>query len=221
MRGTPPLSIKDPTDRNSPSEVWRAVQRSGTPIVDKIPKIIEVSFPLDIFIIMFNKTRRPTVQISDNTVVSFDYTLKNDDGQILDSSQEREPLTFIHGTGAIIPGLEEALAGREEGESFSLSLKPDQAYGEYNENLIFDVPKTQFQDPSSIAVGTQVQAQMQDGSKQVLMIKEVGDEKVTLDANHPLAGENLHFDIEVKEVREATSKELDENKDEDKEENSG
>ncbi len=160
------------------------------------------------------------MQISDNTVVSFDYTLKNDDGQILDSSQEREPLTFIHGTGSIIPGLEEALAGREEGESFSLSLKPDQAYGEYNENLIFDVPKTQFQDPSSIAVGTQVQAQMQDGSKQVLMIKEVGDDKVTLDANHPLAGENLHFDIEVKEVREASSDELVENQDENKEEDS-
>jgi FKBP-type peptidyl-prolyl cis-trans isomerase SlyD len=154
------------------------------------------------------------VQISENTVVSFDYTLKNDDGQILDSSEERDPLTFIHGTGAIIPGLEQALDGRKEGESFSLSLKPDQAYGEYNENLIFEVPKTQFQDTTSIAVGTQVQAQMQDGSKQVLMIKEVGDENVTLDANHPLAGENLHFDIEVKEVREASSEELDQNTDE-------
>ncbi len=154
------------------------------------------------------------MQISENTVVSFDYTLKNDDGQILDSSEERDPLTFIHGTGAIIPGLEQALDGRKEGESFSLSLKPDQAYGEYNENLIFEVPKTQFQDTTSIAVGTQVQAQMQDGSKQVLMIKEVGDENVTLDANHPLAGENLHFDIEVKEVREASSEELDQNTDE-------
>lgn len=154
------------------------------------------------------------MQISENKVVSFDYTLKNDDGQILDSSQERDPLTFIHGTGAIIPGLEQALEGRKEGEAFSLSLKPEHAYGEYNENLIFEVPKTQFQDSTSIAVGTQVQAQMQDGSKQVLMIKDVGDENVTLDANHPLAGENLHFDIEVKEVREPTSEELDQNTDE-------
>lgn len=149
------------------------------------------------------------MQIQENKKVSFDYTLKNDEGQVLDSSEEREPLSYIQGNGELIPGLENALEGKTKGEDFSVSIEPDQAYGEYDDNLIFDVPKDRFQNQDNISEGMQVQAQLQDGSTQVLTIKEVGDENVTLDANHPLAGRTLHFDIHVKDVQDASQEELD------------
>lgn len=149
------------------------------------------------------------MKVASNTVVSFDYTLKDEQGQILDSSQGKEPLSFIHGSGRIIPGLEKALEGHDEGDSFDTSVEPAEAYGEYDENLIFDVPKNQFQDAEKISEGMQVQAQMQDGSTQVLTIKDIGEADVTLDANHPLAGQTLHFNITVTDVREPTQSEID------------
>ncbi len=148
------------------------------------------------------------MKVASNTVVSFDYTLKDEQGQVLDSSQGKEPLSFIHGSGRIIPGLEKALEGHDEGDSFDTSVEPTEAYGEYDENLIFDVPKNQFQDAEKISEGMQVQAQMQDGSTQVLTIKDIGEADVTLDANHPLAGQTLHFNITVTDVREPTQSEI-------------
>ena len=149
------------------------------------------------------------MNVTSNTVVSLHYTLKNGDGRVLDTSKERDPLTFLHGAGEIIPGLEDALEGHADGDSFSVSVEPDKAYGEYQDSLTFDVSKDQFQDSDKISEGMQVQAKMQDGSTRILTVKEIKDSDVKLDANHPLAGQTLHFDIEIENVREPTEEERD------------
>jgi FKBP-type peptidyl-prolyl cis-trans isomerase SlyD len=149
------------------------------------------------------------MKIQNDKVVSIDYTLKDDSGEVLDTSQEREPLAFIFGSGNIIPGLENALEGKEKGEELSVTVEPKEGYGEYDESLMFEVGKEQFQDASQIQEGMQVQAQNSNGQVQIFTIKDIGDEKVTLDANHPLAGQTLHFDVAVSEVRDASDEELD------------
>ncbi len=149
------------------------------------------------------------MNVKEKAVVSIDYTLKDDSGEVLDSSENREPLSFLYGQGSIIPGLENALEGKSPGDELAVSVTPEEGYGEYNDELVFAVGKDRFQDPSIIEVGSQVQAQTADGSVQVLTIKGVGDDEVTLDANHPLAGQTLHFEVAIADVREATSEEID------------
>lgn len=147
--------------------------------------------------------------IEKDRVVSIDYTLKNDNGEVLDTSDGREPLSFIFGSGSIIPGLENELKGKAAGEEFSVTVAPEDGYGEYDESMMFEVSKEQFQDSNQIQEGMQVQGQNSAGQVQIFTVKTIGDEKVTLDANHPLAGEKLHFDVAVKTVRDATPEELD------------
>ncbi len=147
--------------------------------------------------------------VTKDRVVSINYTLTDDEGQVLDSSEGREPLSYIQGVGAIIPGLEQALEGREQGENVSVSLSPEDAYGDYNEELIVNVPKERFPEPEQLEVGGQVQAQTADGGVQILTVAEIGNEEVTLDANHPLAGQGLHFEVSIEQVRDATEEELD------------
>ena len=149
------------------------------------------------------------MNVKEKAVVSIDYTLKDDSGEVLDSSENREPLSFLYGQGSIIPGLENALEGKSPGDELAVSVTPEEGYGEYNDELVFAVAKDRFQDPSIIEVGSQVQAQTSDGSVQVLTVKGVGDDEVTLDANHPLAGQTLHFEVAIADVREATSEEID------------
>ncbi|MCF7928683.1 MAG: peptidylprolyl isomerase [Spirochaetales bacterium] len=146
--------------------------------------------------------------IEKNKVVSIDYTVKDDNGEVIDTSEGREPLSFLFGTGSIIPGLEKELDGKEEGESVSVTVTPEEGYGTYDERLLVDVPKTSFQNPDQIQAGMQVQAQNQDGSTQVLTIKDIGEESVKLDGNHPLAGMVLSFDVDIANVREPSSEEL-------------
>jgi FKBP-type peptidyl-prolyl cis-trans isomerase SlyD len=146
---------------------------------------------------------------AENKVVSIDYTLKDDEGNVVDTSQGSEPLSFIFGNGSIIPGLEKAIAGKGEGDEISVSVEPEEGYGEYDESLILQVTKDKFQEPDNIQEGMQVQAQGQDGQVQILTIKAVDGAQVTLDANHPLAGQRLNFDVEVTKVREATDEEID------------
>jgi len=147
--------------------------------------------------------------VAKDRVVSINYTLTDEEGQVLDSSEGREPLAFIQGVGAIIPGLEQALEGCEQGESISVSLAPEEAYGEYNDELIVNVPKDRFPEPDQLEVGGQVQAQTADGGVQILTVAEIAEQEVTLDANHPLAGQELHFEVSIENVREATGEELD------------
>lgn len=145
------------------------------------------------------------MQISDNTVVRIHYTLKNQAGEILDSSSGREPLTYLHGSGNIIPGLEAALAGHEAGDSVQASVEPKDAYGERHEELVQAVPRSAFP-VQDIEPGMRFSADSEQGN-QIVTVVSVGDDMITIDGNHPLAGETLHFDVEVVDLREATEEE--------------
>ncbi|MDH4200286.1 MAG: peptidylprolyl isomerase [Spirochaetia bacterium] len=139
--------------------------------------------------------------------VNIDYILKNDKGEILDSSEGGDPLGYIHGVGAIIPGLENALEGKEEGNEFSVSIKPEDAYGLYMEDLIEEVPIEDLQGIPNLQTGMQLQSQSHQGMR-IFTVTKINENSVVMDGNHPLAGETLHFSIKVNEVREATEDEL-------------
>lgn len=145
--------------------------------------------------------------ISKNQVVTIDYTLKDTEGGVMDSSEGREPLSFIQGTGMVIPGIEDAVSDKKEGDNFQTTIEPSEGYGEYNDELIFDLPKERLQGLEDVQVGMHVQAETKEGT-QILTVKEIHDDSIIFDANHPLAGQTLFFDITIKDVREATSEEL-------------
>jgi FKBP-type peptidyl-prolyl cis-trans isomerase SlyD len=148
------------------------------------------------------------MQIAQDSVVSIHYTLKNDAGEVLDSSEGAEPLVYMHGNGNLIPGLEQALMGKSAGEKLAVSIAPDQAYGERDASLVQEVPRSAFRNVQTIEVGMQFQADSNQGPRMVTVV-QVTDTTVTVDGNHPLAGEQLHFTVEITEVRAATQEELD------------
>ena len=145
--------------------------------------------------------------IEKDKVVSIDYTLTGDNGQVLDSSSGREPLAYLHGAGNIIPGLESALEGKDEGDELNVQIPPDQAYGQRDERMVQPVPRTAFQGVADIQPGMQFQAQTNAGPRLITVVGVEGDQ-VTIDANHPLAGATLKFDVKVVNVRDATSEEM-------------
>lgn len=150
------------------------------------------------------------MKIEANKFVKINYTLKNDEGAVLDTSlgEGREPLAFVAGRGELISGLEKELEGKEAGNKFTCDIAPEAAYGNYDEAYVFDVPMSEFDtDASSVEVGMAFYAQTEQGPKIVRVLK-VTDDTVTLDGNHELAGKTLHFDVEVVEVRDATEEEL-------------
>lgn len=144
--------------------------------------------------------------IEENKVVTFEYTLTNDSGDILDSSAKTAPLEYLHGSGNIIPGLEAELLGRKVGDKFKASIEAEDAYGLRFEELVQKIEKEKLSHLPSIDIGMQLQAYDEDGM-QILTVVEVSDTEVTLDGNHPLAGQKLHFDVEIIDVREATEDE--------------
>lgn len=144
--------------------------------------------------------------VSKDRVVSIDYTLKDSTGNLIDSSDGGDPLTYLHGNGNIIPGLERNLEGKQAGDKLSCVIEAGDAYGERDDSLVFKVKKDDF-DGAEVEVGMQFEAHGEDGAQIVTVVSVEGDE-VTIDANHPLAGEKLHFDVKVTEVREATAEEL-------------
>ncbi|MBK1871611.1 peptidylprolyl isomerase [Marinobacter sp. 1-3A] len=141
-------------------------------------------------------------------VVTIHYTLTNNQGEELDSSrgEGREPLSYLEGAQNIIGGLESALTEKNAGDQVKVSVEPAEGYGEINEELVQPVPRTAFEGVDTIEPGMQFQAQT-PGGPQVVRVVEVSEETVTIDANHPLAGETLHFDVEVIEARDATEEE--------------
>jgi FKBP-type peptidyl-prolyl cis-trans isomerase SlyD len=147
------------------------------------------------------------MQIADHSVVSFHYTLTNDAGEVLDSSQGNEPLTYLHGAGNIVPGLEKALTGRSVGASFSVRVTPEEGYGPHHAQLVQEVPIAAFAGVDNIQPGMQFQARSPQGVQNVTVTRVSGD-MVTVDGNHPLASEHLNFNIEVTGVRAATEEEL-------------
>jgi FKBP-type peptidyl-prolyl cis-trans isomerase SlyD len=147
------------------------------------------------------------MQIANDVVVSIEYTLTDDKGTVIDSSVGGEPLTYLHGAGNIIPGLEGALEGKKVGDSFKVSVSPAEGYGEKDEGLLQVVPRGMFQGVDQVEVGMQFHAQTDHGM-QVITVAGVEGDNVTVDGNHPLAGQNLNFDVKVVDIRAATGEEL-------------
>jgi len=145
--------------------------------------------------------------ISHHKVVTIDYTLKNAQGEVLDSSEGQEPLVYLHGAENIVVGLERELDGKVVGDSLNAIVSPKDGYGVRNEELVAAVPRDMFESDMDIEVGMSFQAETDQGV-QVVNIVAVNDEEVTVDGNHPLADEVLHFDVTVRDVREATAEEL-------------
>lgn len=147
------------------------------------------------------------MQITQDAVVSIHYTLTNDKGETLDSSAGGEPLAYLHGNGNLIPGLENALNGKQAGDKLNVKIAPADGYGEYNKDLIQRVPRRSFRGISDVRVGMQFQVQSDTGPRSVTVTQVAGD-MVTVDGNHALAGQNLNFEVEITEVRAATGEEL-------------
>jgi len=144
--------------------------------------------------------------IEDRKVVTLDYTLTDQSGEVLDTSKGDEPLIYLHGSGNIIPGLERALLGKSQGAALQVTVQPADGYGDRDESLMQQIPKDRF-DGEDLEVGMQFQANGPEGPV-LLTVVDVGDESVTVDANHPLAGRVLAFDVTVLDVRDATLEEL-------------
>ncbi len=144
--------------------------------------------------------------ITRNKVVSIHYTLSNSRGEVMESSREREPMNYLHGSGNIIKGLEEALEGKTAGDVFQVTVQPADAYGERRPANMQRVSAKHFRNPKSLKPGQVVGLQTRQGPVQVTVVK-VGRFNIDVDANHPLAGQALTFDVEVTDVRDATDEE--------------
>ena len=147
------------------------------------------------------------MQIATNCVVLIHYTLTNDAGETLDSSAGREPLAYMHGQGNIIPGLEAALVSRTAGDKLNVRVAPSDGYGDVDAALVQEVPRTALSGIDEVKVGMRLQTQSARGP-QVVVVTAVSDESVSIDANHPLAGQHLNFAVEIAEVRAASAEEL-------------
>ena len=147
------------------------------------------------------------MHIEKNRVVFLHYTLKGDDGIVIDSSSGRQPMSYLHGKNNIIPGLEQALAGKRAGDKVEVSVAPDQGYGRRDDRLVQILPRSKFEGVGELKPGMQVRASGQQGARLVTIVR-VDRDFITVDANHPLAGRTLHFAVEVTEVRKATHEEV-------------
>jgi FKBP-type peptidyl-prolyl cis-trans isomerase SlyD len=147
------------------------------------------------------------MNIENRKVVTFHYTLSDEQGEQLESSREGDPMTYLHGTGNIIPGLEKAMAGKAAGDRFEVTVEPAEAYGERNESAIQRIPAKHFKQAGRLKPGQVVVMQTKQGPRQLTVVK-VGRFNVDVDTNHPMAGLSLTFDVEVTDVRDATDEEV-------------
>lgn len=147
------------------------------------------------------------MKIEANKVALIHYAVSDSEGTLIDSSYDHQPLAVIHGAGYLIPGLENALKGREAGDKFEAKVPADDAYGHRNDAFVQQIPKEMFAEIEDLAVGVQLRAETDHG-EQTVMVVDLNDEFVTVDGNHPLAGIDLSFDVEILEVRDATADEL-------------
>lgn len=147
------------------------------------------------------------MSIKKDSVVLFNYTLKDDAGAVIDSSSGGEPLAYLHGHGNLVPGLERELESKNAGDKLSVKIAPADGYGELSKDLIQKVPRRTLKGIAKITVGMRLHAQTEQGPRAVTVTAVTGD-MVTIDGNHPLAGKNLNFDIEIVDVREASEEEL-------------
>jgi len=148
------------------------------------------------------------MKVEENKVVVFHYTV-SEGGEKVESSQDRgEPLAFLVGKGALIPGLEKALTGREAGEKFSVDVAPSEAYGERRDDFTQRVPKKYFRDADHLKPGMVTVLSVSGGGQRQVTVQKIGSSVVDVDLNHPLAGKTLTFDVELVDVRDATAEEL-------------
>lgn len=140
-------------------------------------------------------------------VLAFNYVLKGPDGNILDASEAGQPLPYLEGAGQILPKLEEEIKDMKEGDKKTVKLEAQDAYGEVRENMFMDVPKQELEHIPELEVGAHLRLELGDGSH-VVRVAKISDTQITLDGNHPLAGQALEFEIEMALVREATSEEV-------------
>ena len=148
------------------------------------------------------------MQISENSVVNIHYTLTNDAGDVLDTSDGREALMYLHGHHQIIPGLEAALLGKQAGDALNVTIAPEDAYGPRVDEALQQVPREVFGNIPDLTVGMQLHGESPEGPMAVV-VTAIADDFVTVDANHPLAGQTLHFAVKIESVRQATVEELD------------
>lgn len=143
------------------------------------------------------------MQITKNKVAAIHYTLRDNEGEIIDSSEGREPLHYLHGAGNLIAGMEEGLEGKVKGDKLNLKISPEKGYGEKDASLVQEVPRSAFG-------GQEVKTGMRFSTNQggVVTVTKVGLENITVDANHPLAGVELNFAVEVVDVRNASAEEI-------------
>lgn len=147
------------------------------------------------------------MHIAEHKVVSINYTLTDPSGAVLDSSTQGDPLVYIHGLGQLITGLENALTGKAAGDAFKVTVAPQDAYGLRDEALKQIVPRDRFEFDADIQVGMRFQSPTDDG-EEFVTVTHVDNQNITVDANHPLAGVRLTFDVEVVAVRDASAEEL-------------
>jgi len=147
------------------------------------------------------------MKVVEKAVVTIDYTLKDNEGVLIDSSESAGPLAFLFGADNVIPGLEEALLGKSADDHLEVNIAPEKAYGERQEDMQQQVPKEMFAGIENIEVGMQFQSESEQGPVMVSVVA-IEDEMVTVDGNHPLAGVHLNFDVTIRDVREATEEEL-------------
>lgn len=148
------------------------------------------------------------MKIEKDKVVMFHYALVNAEGEVLDGSRGGQPLPYLHGHSNIVPGLEKALEGREVGDKFKVTLTPDEGYGQRDEEKVQLIDRKSFADFSELEEGMVCQMEDDNGELQLVAITKIDAEEVTVDGNHPFAGIELNFDVEVMDIREATADEL-------------
>jgi FKBP-type peptidyl-prolyl cis-trans isomerase SlyD len=146
--------------------------------------------------------------IKNGKVVDLAYTLKSTDGEVLDQAEKDDPFTYLHGGSQIVPGLESALEGCKAGDKKKVSVEPAEGYGVKNPDLKLVVSRAQFPADVEVESGMQFRAHSADGQEVIFTVESLVGDKVHIDGNHPLAGETLHFDVEVLSVRDATKEEL-------------
>ncbi|MCB0333002.1 MAG: peptidylprolyl isomerase [Bdellovibrionales bacterium] len=145
--------------------------------------------------------------IETHKVATIQMKVTDQDGEVLEDTTSDDPFIYLHGVGGILPALEQSLEGKTTGESFKLTLSPEEAYGEYDEDLVDVLDREQFEGIESFSIGDQLEGETEDGIIPFTVIAIDGDE-ITVDANHFFAGRTLHFEIEVLDVRDATKEEL-------------
>lgn len=145
--------------------------------------------------------------VSKDKVITIDYELKSADGEILDSSDENGALSYIHGAGYLVPGIERALEGKKIGDAIQTVVSPEDGYGEYDEDLVFEVTKDDFEKDVEIFEGLEFQAEIGEEVR-LCTVVAIENDAITIDANHPLSGEELHVRAKVLEIRDATTEEI-------------